>query len=331
MGLHGLLADEMGLGKTVQVLAFLSSLPPSSVLIVAPTSLLFNWKKEIEKFLPGREVHVHTGTERLREKEELAEKEILLTSYALLRRDALLLQKIPFDLIVLDEAQTIKNPDSQIAVCARELQGKMRICLSGTPVENRPDDLWSLFAFLLPGLLGERKSFALVSGMAKRVEKKIAPFLLRRTKEVIADQLPPLLEQVVWVEMNDAQRQCYEELLEARKIALFDKDKVARKLEILEAILRLRKFAPTQFSSKRSGKSGGAASGRGCSPISKRLSQAERKCSSIVGLSRCSLLSERRLPRERFRLPISMGRRAIGKRQCALFERRRESWSFSSA
>ncbi|MBI2812309.1 MAG: ATP-dependent helicase, partial [Candidatus Melainabacteria bacterium] len=219
------MADDMGLGKTVQVLAFFSQLSferPS--LVVMPTSLLFNWQREVEKFLPTLDVYRHEGKDRLRDKAELAQKKLILTSYALLRLDAELFQEMDFNVVVLDEGQAIKNPDSQIARVCCALTSDQRLVITGTPIENRTEDLWSLFHFLAPDLLGDRKTFQSEMLVAQadnrffeRVKKKIRPFLMRRKKEQVALQLPPKLEQTVYVEMTEPQRDIYERWLQNTK------------------------------------------------------------------------------------------------------------------
>ncbi|MGE0669489.1 MAG: DEAD/DEAH box helicase [Parachlamydiales bacterium] len=254
LGFSGLLADDMGLGKTVQVLAFFSHLTFNRpALIVAPTSLLFNWKKEIETFLPGSRFYVHNGSERRESSEEMGSFEIILTSYALLRQDKDLFQAVHFETVVLDEGQNIKNPDSQIAQTVFSLRSDMRLVLSGTPIENRWEDLWSLFHFLMPDLLGEREDFNAKMAAAasdlrylQQTKKKTRPFLLRRKKQEVAIQLPEKLTQVVWVEMPDSQRSLYEEWVKKNKLGLLKKidleGSTAHRMEILEAILRLRQI-----------------------------------------------------------------------------------------
>lgn len=231
-GFGGLLADEMGLGKTVQVLAFFSccSLTRPS-LIVVPTSLLFNWQREFEKFLPSLPVYRHEGKDRLRAREELATKPIILTSYALLRIDAEILQSIDYQCVVLDEGQAIKNADSQTAGICYRLKADFRLVITGTPIENRVEDLHSLFQFLSPDLLDKQMPLPLI-------KKKIRPFLLRRKKEQVALQLPPKLEQTVYVEMSDRERQIYEQRLQQAR----SKAATSQRMEILEAILRLRQL-----------------------------------------------------------------------------------------
>ena len=243
----GLLADEMGLGKTIQVLAFLSQLEiKQHCLIVVPTSLLFNWQNEFARFFPSCPVHVHAGKERLDALPNTPS--IILTSYAHLRIDQALFISSGFQLIVLDEAQTIKNPESQIANICFQLQAKLKIAITGTPIENRLEDLWSLFSFLNPGLLGERKQFqreALISQIdsrhIKRVQKLIRPFILRRSKKQVALDLPEKLEQTVWVEMSDQQRSIYEKFLQSTRSTLRSKN-TNQRIQVLEAILRLRQI-----------------------------------------------------------------------------------------
>lgn len=243
----GLLADEMGLGKTVQVLAFLSQLKlDQHCLIAVPTSLLFNWQKEISSFFPSCPIYVHSGKKRL---EVIpSTPSIILTSYAYLRIDCALFTSLDFQLIILDEAQTIKNPSSQIAEVCFQLRAKMRLAITGTPIENRLEDLWSLFFFLNRGLLGERKQFqsqSLVSQIdsrhIKRIQKLIRPFILRRTKEQVAFDLPEKLEQTIWVEMSDQQRNMYEQLLQSTRSKLRSTG-ANQHMQILEAILRLRQI-----------------------------------------------------------------------------------------
>ncbi len=253
-GLGALLADEMGLGKTVQMIALLSLLSDKKpVLIVAPTSLLFHWRKELEKFLPEHSVYIHSGKERVATLDALKEKQVILTSYTLLRMDSALLQGLELAAVVLDEAQAIKNPFSQTAEAACQLQAPFRVAITGTPLENRHQDLWSIFHFLLPGLLGDRSAFQAKMCAAEadqrylhRMRQLIRPFILRRRKELVAAQLPAKIEQVIWVEMEEGQRSHYEEKLRAYKQGFIKKMReetlTMHRMEVLEAILRLRQI-----------------------------------------------------------------------------------------
>jgi len=237
---HGLLADEMGLGKTVQLLAFFSSLRcEKPILIVMPRSLLFNWKREFERFLPDWDVYIHSGGER---DADLQGKRVILTSYAILRQDRLLFESLKCECVILDEAQVIKNAESLTAQIACRLNSRFKLAMTGTPVENRWEDLWSLFRFLMPDLLGEKKE----SPVLERVRKKIRPFTLRRMKEDVNLSLPPKQEQIVWVNLEESERAYYDQFLAQKKAGLIQKvtlEGISRhRMEILEAILRLRQI-----------------------------------------------------------------------------------------
>lgn len=252
-GFNGLLADDMGLGKTVQLLAFLSRCEKGPHLIVMPTSLIFNWKKEIERFLPGMGVYLHTGTEREKSLEALEEKECLLTTYATLRIDIDLLSKVNFKTVILDEAQVIKNPDTQVAKAVCSLNAEFKVSMTGTPVENHLEDLWSQYHFLMPELLGGRKEFEMLlqacradARHIKILRKRIQPFILRRSKKEVAKDLPEKIEQEMYVQMLPAQREYYESFLAGVKHNLLKKVTLdgmkAHKMEVFEAILRLRQI-----------------------------------------------------------------------------------------
>ncbi len=252
--LHGILADEMGLGKTVQVLALLSRLPQDSPhLIIMPTSLLFNWKNEVERFLPGIIPYLHHGPQRAKTKQELEGHRIILTSYSTLRLDLPLLQNLSYQSVILDEAQVIKNAHTQTAQAIYHLEAQFRLSITGTPLENHLNELWSHFRFLIPDLFGEEETFMAELQAAssdnrylQRIKKKIAPFILRRKKEEVAKDLPEKIEQVVWVEMNEAQRDVYDHFLASVRGNLLKKIQIEGtskyRLEILEAILRLRQI-----------------------------------------------------------------------------------------
>ena len=252
-GLSGLLADDMGLGKTVQVLGFLSRVVRQRpILIVAPTSLIFNWRKEWEKFLPGSAVYEHSGKNREQTPLALSSKEVILTSYTYLRMDIDVLKKVDFECVILDEAQMIKNPESLAAQSAYLLSAPMKIAITGTPIENRWDDLWSLFHFLEPDLLEDQKQFHanMIAAQAddrylKRVKKKIRPFLLRRTKKEVALDLPEKVLQTVWVEMSQHQREIYEMYLARNKKIFHEASQegvTKHRMQVLEALLRLRQI-----------------------------------------------------------------------------------------
>ncbi|WP_053178613.1 DEAD/DEAH box helicase [Pseudomonas kilonensis] len=255
----GILADDMGLGKTLQTLAHILSEKHAGRLdrpcmVVMPTSLIPNWLDEAAHFTPQLKVLALYGAGRKKHFDRLADYDLVLTTYALLPKDVERLAAQPLHVLILDEAQYIKNPTSKAAQAARELNARQRLCLSGTPLENHLGELWSLFHFLLPGWLGDVKSFNRdyrvpieKRGSDVRLQHlngRIKPFLLRRTKEQVATELPPKTEIIHWVELSDAQRDVYETM----RLAMDKKvrDEITRKgvarsqIIILEALLKLR-------------------------------------------------------------------------------------------
>jgi superfamily II DNA or RNA helicase len=243
--LGGILADDMGLGKTLQTLCVLTG----RCLIVCPKSVVHNWAAEIARFRPGLSVAVYHGARR-----ELDPKvEVTLTTYAMLRIDTELLAKQSWDIIVLDEAQAIKNESSQTARAAFQLSGRFRIALSGTPVENRLTELWSLMHFVNPGLLGGKSSFEdrysgpIADGnatAAARLRARIRPFVLRRMKREVLPELPPRTDAVLYVELDEAERSVYDAVRVATRTALTAKlADGGGVLAALEALLRLRQAA----------------------------------------------------------------------------------------
>jgi len=253
--LGGCLADDMGLGKTVQVLAMLDvrrkerrkEKRPS--IVVVPRSLLFNWQREAERFTPRLRVLEHMGTSRDVSRIDASTVDVVLTTYGTLRRDAAALAEIPFDYAILDEAQAIKNAGSAGAKAARLLTADHRLAMTGTPVENRIEELWSLCEFLNPGMLGGASSFAkLVKGSDREMlARALRPIILRRTKEQVAKELPKRSEQTLTVELEGVQRKFYDGLLTAYRRSVLERvDKVGvgkSRMHILEALLRLRQAA----------------------------------------------------------------------------------------
>jgi superfamily II DNA or RNA helicase len=243
---HGLLADDMGLGKTVQVLAFLSQATHASKkLVIAPTSLLFHWKREIESFLPNFTVYIHAGPSREKDASLWSDNDIVLCSYAILRSDIDILSGITWDYLFLDEAQAIKNPNTLTSKAAYRLEARFRCSITGTPVENSIQDLWSQFHFLMPDLLGAKKAF-LSEPVSYFTTQKIRPFLLRRNKEEVAKDLPEKIEQTVLVEMTPHQRSTYETILSKMRSDIVEKvraDGIGKhRIEVFEALLRLRQI-----------------------------------------------------------------------------------------
>ena len=254
-GFSPLLADQMGLGKTVQVLGLLSQILPSGpILVVCPSSLLFNWKKEIEKFLPGVSCYLYSGPER--SLKGVSSDTIILSSYALLRQDLAELKQLSIKLLILDEAQTIKNSTSQSFQAACSINAEARLAMSGTPIENRIEDLVALFRFLMPGLLTE------ADRTPARIKKVVQSFILRRTKDILGDELPEKIEQTVWVDMTPAQRTFYEQFLSQARSGLLKKvsslTAAEKRMEIFEILLRLRQICchPVLFDENYTGDSG---------------------------------------------------------------------------
>jgi superfamily II DNA or RNA helicase len=260
-GFGGCLADDMGLGKTVMVLALLARIHeerqpdrasrPS--LVVAPRSLVFNWRREAERFAPALRVLDYTGSGRAASRAQFGAHDIVLTTYGTLRRDAAHLAAIPFQYVVLDEAQAIKNASSAAAKATRLLTSSHRLALSGTPIENHLGELWSLFEFLNPGVLGTSTAFERAGSRGLDDEavailaRGLRPFILRRTKAQVARDLPEKTEQTIYCELERPQRALYDQLRDHYRQALLERADTARpgnaKLQILEALLRLRQAA----------------------------------------------------------------------------------------
>jgi superfamily II DNA or RNA helicase len=274
----GCLADDMGLGKTVQVLAMLeerrllrtntssngngsakkkgdSHDRPGPTLVVAPRSLIFNWIEEARRFAPQLRVLDHTGTGRAKSADVFANYDLVMTTYGTMRNDIAFLKDFRFDYVVLDEAQAIKNAGSEAAKASRLLAADHRLALSGTPVQNHLGELWSLFEFLNPGMLGSAKVLQLSGSSGRQIDndtrqllsKALRPFILRRTKGQVAKELPARVEQTIHCELDTQQRKLYDELKEHYRQSLLTR--IARegmnksKIQILEALLRLRQAA----------------------------------------------------------------------------------------
>lgn len=254
----GCLADDMGLGKTVQVLALLEKRRngdsrPS--LVVVPRSLIFNWQQEAARFTPKLRVLSHTGSERIKGIVHFEDYDLILTTYGTLRRDIIDLTKVEFDFVILDESQAIKNAGTETAKAVRLLQSRYRLALSGTPIENHLGELWSLFEFLNPGMLGSTSAFQFSTNGTQKPDEEsramlsraLRPFMLRRTKQQVAKELPEKLEQTIYCEMDEQQRRQYEELRDYYRQSLIEKVSLhglnKSKIQILEALLRLRQTA----------------------------------------------------------------------------------------
>jgi len=243
-GLGAVLADDMGLGKTIQALCALRG----RTLVICPRSVIHNWTKETERFRPDLKVALYHGPSR-----ELTDADVTLTTYATLRNDAEALCEVDWDCVVLDEAQAIKNPDSQVARAAYGLRGGFRVSLSGTPIENRLDELWSQMHFVNRGLLGGRRDFVeryekpMLAGDAavtERLRRRIQPFLLRRLKREVATELPPRSDAILYCELDTDERALYDAVRVAARAdvarAMSDGSNV---MAAFEALLRLRQAA----------------------------------------------------------------------------------------
>jgi superfamily II DNA or RNA helicase len=259
-GLGGILADDMGLGKTVQVLALLRAnrTPSKSTglpsLVVAPRSLVYNWIEESARFTPTLSIVEYRGPEREALRDRFQEIDVVVTTYATMRLDIDFLATVGFDTVVLDEAQAIKNRDSQSAKASRLLVARHRLALTGTPIENHLGELGSIFEFLNPGLLGSMPRLdALSAGRAASREELatiaagIRPFILRRTKAQVLQDLPPKTEQVLYCTLTPAQRELYDKLRAGYQASLLGEIEAkgvgGSAIQVLEALLRLRQIA----------------------------------------------------------------------------------------
>ncbi len=240
--LGGILADDMGLGKTLQALCVING----RTLVVCPTSVIHNWAAEIARFRTQLRVNLYHGSRRSLD----TDADVIITTYGLLRIDNDILAEQKWDMVVLDEAQAIKNPNSRVARAAYGIQARFRLALSGTPVENRLDELWSLMHFANPGLLGGRSDFRdsyanpIGNGdgnAAARLRRRIRPFVLRRMKSEVAPELPPRTDSVLYVELEDDERTLYDAVRNATRQEIVEKlAQGGSVLAALEALLRLR-------------------------------------------------------------------------------------------
>lgn len=263
-GFGGILADDMGLGKTLQVIAFLQSEIGEAkagencrCLIVSPASLVFNWNSEIERFAPGLKVRMIVGTAAKRREliEGAGETEILLTSYDLLKRDVALYEPLTFAYQIIDEAQYIKNHSTQVAKAAKAVRAGFKLALTGTPVENRLSELWSIFDYLMPGFLYSYQRFReeleapIVQNQdeeaMKRLQKMIRPFVLRRLKGDVLTDLPAKIEKSYFSRMEGEQQELYDAHVKRLQILLnkqSDEEFQTSKIKILSELTRLRQL-----------------------------------------------------------------------------------------
>jgi non-specific serine/threonine protein kinase len=260
VGWGGILADDMGLGKTVQALSMLSyyNQEEGSVkaLVVCPTTLMYNWENEIKKFTPSLSYRIHHGNQRAKKPEDLDGADILITTYGTLRSDIQLFIKTKFDYVILDESQAIKNPASKVTKAACLLKARNRVCMSGTPLQNNTFDIYAQMNFLNPGLLGSveffRNEFSTPIDKFGEQEQKdhlkklLYPFILRRTKEQVAKDLPEKTETILFCEMEDEQRTIYDSYRNSYRdkiLGVIDEQGVGRsQLTILQGLMKLRQI-----------------------------------------------------------------------------------------
>ncbi len=258
-GANGVLADDMGLGKTLQTIAHVliekeAGRLDRPAMIVTLTSLVGNWRRELERFAPALRVAVHHGPDRHERIDQLGSHDVVITTYPLVARDRDRLAELPLHLLVLDEAHAIKNCDAQAAEAARALPARHRLCLSGTPIENHLGELWSLFDFLMPGYLGGRDEFAVQfrgpiedKGDKVRLEAlrdRVRPFILRRTKDAVAPELPAKTQLVRAIDLTGEQRELYESIRVAAhadvRRQIRARGLAGSTIAILDALLKLR-------------------------------------------------------------------------------------------
>lgn len=256
----GILADDMGLGKTVQALSFLDHYRKEhgnlKALVVCPTTLIYNWENEIKKFTPSLTYRIHHGPARTRAKEELLDHDVTITTYGTLRSDIKLLISVQFDYVILDESQAIKNPSSKVTKAACLLHAKNRLCMSGTPLQNNTFDIFAQMHFLNPGMLGTmeffRQEFAIPidkfgeQDRKEHLKKILYPFILRRTKEQVAKDLPEKQEMILWCEMEDEQRSIYDAYrndFRDKILGTIQEQGIQRsQLTILQGLMKLRQI-----------------------------------------------------------------------------------------
>jgi SNF2 family DNA or RNA helicase len=272
----GCLADDMGLGKTVQTLALLQNVKEQGIegatLLVMPTSLVYNWEKESEKFTPELKILNYTGVKRQKKTSTFINYDLVITSYGIIRQDLELLREFYFNYIILDESQVIKNPDSNISKAVKELKSRYKLILTGTPIENTTMDLWSQMTFLNPGLLGTKSFFK--NSFQLPIEKKqdelqmkklhtiIKPFLLRRHKSQVAPDLPEKIETVRYCTMSEEQEHAYEEVKSGYRNEIMNKiesgDMKKSSFLIIQGLTKLRQIAnhPKMVDASYDGSSG---------------------------------------------------------------------------
>ncbi|MHC1684735.1 MAG: SNF2-related protein [Clostridiaceae bacterium] len=245
LGFGGILADEMGLGKTIQTLAFLLSEKNKKSLIITPTSLIFNWKNEIEKFAPSLKVGIaYMEREDKNILKQLEEYDVILTTYGTLKNNIDRYENIEFDFCIIDEAQNIKNPLTENAKIVKKINSKLRFALTGTPIENNLTELWSIFDFIMPGYLYSKeefeKKFNSKNSHLETLKLLIKPFVLRRTKKEVIEELPDKIEKKVLIEMTSYQKSIYNQYIKVVKEKI--KNNSQGKIEVFSYLTKLRQI-----------------------------------------------------------------------------------------
>ena len=247
-GFGGILADEMGLGKTIQTIAFLLSKEQSKSIVITPTSLIHNWRSELEKFAPTLKIGLVNGSKKEREKviNNLKYYDVLLTTYGTIRNDLELYEKIDFDCCIIDEAQNIKNPLSMTTDAVKSINAKVKFALTGTPIENNLNELWSIFDYIMPGYLYNITKFNAIfiknEANMNHLKQLIKPFILRRTKKQVIKELPDKIEKKFLVELNKEQRKLYGVYVNEVQKKLKEKKDVEDKITILSYLTKLRQI-----------------------------------------------------------------------------------------
>lgn len=313
MGWGGCLADDMGLGKTLQTITFLQYLvdhyPDETHLVICPTSLIYNWEAELKKFAPGLDWHIHYGADRVPlDDETFTRGRILITSFGMVRNDIQHFASRTFGYIILDESQTIKNPASQVRKAVQQLFSRNRLALSGTPVQNNTFDLYAQMDFLNPGMLGSQEFFRMEFATpidkngdkeaAARLRKLVYPFILRRTKEQVAGDLPDKTEMILWCEMGAEQRKIYDSYKDHYRESILEhiaEDGVGRSsIYILEGLTKLRQICDSPALVKELGGGGpGGASGPGAeAAASAKLEELIREIEENTGHHKALVFSQ---------------------------------------
>ena len=245
VGFGGILADEMGLGKTIQIIAFMLSEQNKKTFIVCPTSLIYNWKEELQKFAPSLKVLIVHGPERITTIDSICEYDVILTTYGTLRIDIDYYSNIVFDYCIIDEGQNIKNASAQNTKVIKEINAKTRFALTGTPIENNLTELWSIFDFVMPGYLYSKEKFEekfilRATDNLESLKILIRPFILRRTKKEVIKELPDKIEKKLLIEMTEPQKAIYSNYI--KEVRAIMKNNKSKKIEIFSVLTKLRQI-----------------------------------------------------------------------------------------